>query len=217
MTAPERGTTPEPPVTDEAARPLLTALTAMTRAVTATDDGARDPADRALHALSALQHLRQALDQWEPHLVETARGAGATWADLSGPLGVRSRQAAERRYLRTRRTASAPGTTQDQRVRAERDRRAAERSVTAWARANPTTLRSLAGQIAALDTAAYGTRRHLATLRAALGADDAALLLEPLEALAPLLAARRPDLAARIDALVRHADRLRRDSDQRRN
>ncbi|PBC69975.1 hypothetical protein BX265_7356 [Streptomyces sp. TLI_235] len=205
-----------PAAGDEAARPLLTALTAMADAVTASPDAAADPADRALHALAAMRQLRQALDQWEPHLVETARRAGATWADLSAPLGVGSRQAAERRYLRTRHSAGAPGTTQDQRVRAERDRRAAERSVTAWARGNPTTLRGLAAQIAALDTAAYGTRRHLATLRAALGADDAALLLEPLAALAPHLAPGRPDLAARIDALVRHADQLRRDSDQHR-
>ncbi|MFE4825176.1 type III effector protein, partial [Streptomyces sp. NPDC056704] len=44
------------------------------------------------------------------------------------PLGVASRQAAERRYLRVR--PGTPGTTGEQRVQATRNRRAADRTIT---------------------------------------------------------------------------------------
>lgn len=45
-----------------------------------------------------------------------------------------------------------PGSTGEQRVQATRDRRAADRTVTARARANAATLRQLVGQITALTT-----------------------------------------------------------------
>ncbi|MBO1420241.1 hypothetical protein J0670_37305, partial [Streptomyces sp. FH025] len=55
---------------------------------------------RALAALVLLRELRTQLAGWEAGLVESAREAGATWADLAQPMGVASRQAAENRYLR---------------------------------------------------------------------------------------------------------------------
>lgn len=47
-----------------------------------------------------LREVREELAGWESGLIETARGEGASWADLAGPLGVASLQAAERRYPR---------------------------------------------------------------------------------------------------------------------
>ncbi len=105
-------------------------------------------ADQALAALLLLRELREQLAGWESGLIETARAAGSSWADLAHPLGVASRQAAERRYLRVR--PGPPGTTGEQRVRATREGRATDRSVTAWARTNAAELRQLAGQITAL-------------------------------------------------------------------
>src|ERR1700759_2917725 len=58
-------------------------------------------------ALTALRELRGVLAGWEPELVEAARAAGVSWALLAPALGVTSRQAAERRYLRTRSTGGA--------------------------------------------------------------------------------------------------------------
>ncbi|MFV2121655.1 type III effector protein, partial [Streptomyces sp. Act-28] len=42
----------------------------------------------ALAALLLLREVRQRLAGWEPVLIEAARAAGASWADLAGPLGV---------------------------------------------------------------------------------------------------------------------------------
>src|SRR5437879_6055872 len=105
-------------------------------------------ADQALAALLLLRELREQLAGWDPGLIEPARAPGSSWADLAHPLGVASRQAAERRYLRVR--PGTPGTTGEQRVQATRSRRAADRTVTAWARTNAAGLRQLAGQITAL-------------------------------------------------------------------
>ncbi|MFI6007160.1 HSP18 transcriptional regulator, partial [Streptomyces sp. NPDC051366] len=68
----------------------------------------------ALAALLVLREVREQLAGWESGLIETARGQGASWADLAGPLGVASRQAAERRYLRLR--PGTAGSTGEQRV-----------------------------------------------------------------------------------------------------
>src|SRR4051812_35323447 len=131
------------------------ALDAIHEAVrTATTPPARGPepdrtsSEQALAALLLLRELRDQLAGWEPWLIEAAREAGASWAELAHPLGVASRQAAERRYLRVR--PGAPGVTGEQRVQATRDRRAADRSVADWARAHAADLRQLAGQITAL-------------------------------------------------------------------
>ncbi|MFM9372617.1 type III effector protein [Streptomyces sp. Da 82-17] len=172
--------------------------------------------EQALAALLLLREVRDQLAAWEPALIEEARAAGASWADLAHPLGVSSRQAAERRYLRVR--PGTPGSTREQRVQATRDRRAADRSVIAWARANAAELRQLAGQITALTDLPAASRTALADLTHALAADDAADVVAPLAATYAHLEPRHPDLAARVDDITRHTDQLRRDSgDQRRN
>ncbi|MFE5581602.1 type III effector protein [Kitasatospora sp. NPDC056531] len=175
-------------------------------------------AEQALAALVLLRELRTQLADWEAPLVETARAAGATWADLAQPMGVASRQAAENRYLRLRPTknASASAETGAERVKAVRDRRAADRAVTAWARNHAADLRVLAAQVAALTDLAPQARPALADLTTALGTPDPADLIAPLAAMRPHLGTGHPHLATRLDDLTHHTDQLRHDSDQRR-
>ncbi|MEU8526377.1 type III effector protein [Streptomyces sp. NPDC048629] len=156
--------------------------------------------EQALASLSLLRQVRERLAGWETGLIETARDAGASWADLAPPLGVASRQAAERRYLRGR--PGAAGTTGEQRVTATRQARAADRTTAAWARRNAADLRRLAGQITALTDLPAAARRPLSELHAALAHDDPADLIGPLAAARPHLAAAHPDLAARLDTLT---------------
>ncbi|MDY0810869.1 hypothetical protein [Kitasatospora purpeofusca] len=224
-----------------AAATALAAIADAVRAAHAPDRADRaasgtpvDP-DQALAALLLLRELRNQLAGWEAGLVETARAAGATWADLARPMGVASRQAAENRYLRLRPAGPVPatgttgtpgtpasgttgttGTTGAERVKAVRDRRAAERTVTAWARADAAGLRILAAQISALTDLAPEALRAQAALRTALATDDAADLVTPLADMRPHLGAGHPDLATRVDALNRHTDQLRHDSARRR-
>ncbi|MEV6653732.1 type III effector protein [Streptomyces sp. NPDC051219] len=165
--------------------------------------------EQALAALVLLRELREQLAGWEPGLIEAARTAGASWADLAHPLGVASRQAAERRYLRVR--PGAPGTTAEQRVQETRGRRAADRSVTAWARANAADLRQIAGQITALTDLPTGARVPLARLVEALAHNDAANLVGPLTDTHAYLKACHSELAGRIDTITRHTDQLRQD------
>ncbi|QKV97031.1 type III effector protein [Streptomyces sp. NA02950] len=177
----------------------------------------QDPtsSEQALAALLLLRKLRDQLAGWEPWLIETAREAGASWAELAHPLGVASRQAAERRYLRVR--PGAPGATGEQRVQATRDRRAADRTVTSWARGNAADLRQLAGQITALTDLPAEARGHITRLADALAHDDAAQLIAPLTEAHQHLRSRHTDLAARVDTMTRHTDQLRQhSSDQRR-
>lgn len=122
--------------------------------------------------------MREQLAGGETGLIEIARDAGASWSGLAGPLGVDSRQAAERRYLRGR--PGAVGSTGEQRVTATRQARAAERATASWARANAAELRRLAGQITALAYLMPEARSAQAALHAALGAADAADLIAPL-------------------------------------
>jgi hypothetical protein len=152
--------------------------------------------EEALASLLLLREVRERLAGWEPGLIETARAAGASWADLAAPLGVASRQAAERRYLRLR-----PG---------------ADRSVSAWARDNAGELRLLAGEIAALTDLPPAARPSLGDLRDALAHDDASRLVAPLAATAPHLAPAHPALAARVDTLTRRTDALRTSTTSRR-
>ncbi|MFF9178780.1 type III effector protein [Streptomyces sp. NPDC014793] len=154
--------------------------------------------ERALASLLLLRHVREQLAGWETHLIETARDAGASWADLALPLGVASRQAAERRYLRNR--PGPAGTTGEQRVQATREHRAAQRSTSAWARNNAAGLRRVAAQITALTDLPAAARRPVTELDAALAQDDPAALIRPLNAARPHLA-DHPDLAAQLDAL----------------
>ncbi|MEV8524971.1 type III effector protein [Streptomyces sp. NPDC052000] len=164
-------------------------------------------AEEALAALLMLRELRDQLAGWEPGLIEAARAAGSSWADLAHPLGVASRQAAERRYLRVR--PGTPGTTGEQRVQATRNRRAADRTVNAWARTNAAELRQLAGQITALTDLPARARTPLARLADALADNDAALLIAPLADTHLHIEANHPDLAARIDTITHHTNQLR--------
>ncbi|MGW2378367.1 type III effector protein, partial [Kitasatospora sp. NPDC001683] len=167
-------------------------------------------------ALLLLRELRTELADWEAPLVEAARAAGATWADLARPMGVASRQAAENRYLRLAPAATTAGTTGAKRVKAVRDRRAAERAVTDWARANAADLRRLAAQVTALTDLPSAARPALDRLHTALGTPDAAELLTPLAAVRPHLGTHHPQIAHRLDDLTQHTDQLRHDSDHRR-
>lgn len=215
---------PDPP---SRADPATVSFFAASAALKAIDEAVRDAhagaeggaatdteRAQALASLQLLREVRERLAGWESGLIETARAAGASWADLADPLGVASRQAAERRYLRLR--PGSAGSTGEQRVRATRDRRAGDRSIAAWARRNAADLRSLAGQITALADlpASAGPSLHL--LRQALGGDDAADLVPPLTALQPHLAPEHRQLADRVDSLTRHTSRLREDTATRR-
>jgi hypothetical protein len=163
-----------------------------------------------LTALTLLHRLRAALDEREPQLISAARHAGVSWQALAAVLGVASRQAAERRYLRLiPATPEQSGSTRDQRVRQVRDRRAATRAVSDWANDNTADLRRLAAQVASLDGLKPEAAGDVGRLSRALGDPDAT-------ALPGLLAqARRhldahPALARRIDAVTADTTRIRR-------
>src|SRR3954463_8973854 len=68
------------------------------------------PADRLLAPPASLRSLREQLAGWEPELIAAARSGGTSWAALAPALGVASRQAAERRVLRLRASASGEAT-----------------------------------------------------------------------------------------------------------
>lgn len=56
--------------------------------------------DAELDELGALRHARARLDERELDLIDRARHAGATWAQVASALGLASRQAAEQRRRR---------------------------------------------------------------------------------------------------------------------
>ncbi|WP_055554613.1 hypothetical protein [Streptomyces sp. NBRC 110028] len=220
MTSPEESRGPDPaPISFPATAAALEAINDAVRSATTPPGRAPEPdrtsSEQALGALLLLRELRDQLAGWEPWLIETAREAGASWAELAHPLGVASRQAAERRYLRVR--PGAPGATGEQRVQATRDRRAADRTVTSWARGNAADLRRLAGQVTALTDLPAEAHGHIARLADALAHDDPARLVAPLAETHQHLTARHADLADLVDTMTRHTDRLRQGSgDQRR-
>ncbi|GLY50271.1 HSP18 transcriptional regulator [Lentzea sp. NBRC 102530] len=163
-------------------------------------------ANQVLAALVLLRELRAELADWEPQLIAAARELGTSWADLAPALGVASRQAAERRYLRLR-PSDLAGATGEQRVQAERDRRAGDRAVSSWAQDNAAALRTLAGSVGEVDAA----------VRAALSGDDAAQLLGPLADAQNRVRSSHPALADRIEAVNDQVDRVRRDTQSRRD
>src|SRR4051812_28910575 len=119
------------------------------KVVSAARDGDAS-AEEVLAALSALRAVREQLGGWEPELIAAARAGGASWAELAPALGVASRQAAERRFLRLAPSVTGEATG-EARVDAARGRRAGDRAVADWARRNSAVLRRLAGQVSALD------------------------------------------------------------------
>ncbi|MEU4221891.1 hypothetical protein, partial [Actinoplanes sp. NPDC026623] len=118
-----------------------------------------------------------------------------------------SRQAAERRYLRGTAAATRPGATQDDRVQAERDRRAANRAVAQWANDNTADLRRLAGQVTALTDLDETAAPALGRLHQALGDPDASALPALLAAICQHLP-DHPGLAAQIDTVTAHTDQI---------
>jgi hypothetical protein len=213
---------PSAPVTLPAAVAALEAIHQTLRDAQRSTAAAPSPATThhaagpppALAALLMLRETRAELARWESGLIETARAQGASWADLAGPLGVASRQAAERRYLRLR--PGTAGSTGEERVQATRDTRAADRTVTAWARDNAADLRRLAGQITDLPDLPAGARSAVGELNRALADDDAAHLVKPLTDTRPHLP-KGSALAGRIDVMTQHTDQLRQVSHEQRN
>jgi hypothetical protein len=184
----------------------VTAESELLRAVTQAAPGRAE----ALVALAALRRLRDRLDAWEPELIEAARADGASWADLAPVLGVASRQAAERRYLRMRQpTRGESGLTRDERVLAERDRRAGDRAVTMWARENGADLRQLAGQVSALTDLGPAAQPSLNRLHGALGGSDPAVLVALLVAAREHLGTGHAALADRVAELGERVDEVR--------
>jgi hypothetical protein len=172
-------------------------------------------AEEALDALETLHVLREQLAAWEPLLIEAARGAGASWARIAPALGVTSRQAAERRYLRLR-PGKDTSLTREERVRAARDERAGDRAVATWARENASELRQIAGQVSAVGGLTGAGRRDARTLAGELTGDDPATLLEPLADMRVHLVDDHAPLAARVDAVGRKVSRVRRETQRRR-
>ncbi|HET6738759.1 MAG TPA: hypothetical protein VFH76_07495, partial [Kribbella sp.] len=165
--------------------------------------------------LTTLHRLRSSIDAWEPILVGAARDRGATWAEIAPTLGLASRQAAERRYLRLKpHSTDDPAITREDRVQAARDRRSGDRAVAGWAHDNAAALRQLAGQIAALPTdttnpSTAGAAPAIAHLRDALGSNNAADLLQPLTAAGEQLRDTHPDLARQVTDLTRTTNAIR--------
>jgi hypothetical protein len=179
-------------------------------AVAAAEAGTADQ-ENLLEALTTLRLLREELAGWEPLLITAARAAGASWVALAPALGVASRQAAERRYLRLQPSSSGEKTG-EARVDAERDRRAGDRAVAEWARRNSGVLRKLAGRVSALDGLDPAAQENADRLGAALGDDDPARLLSPLADAHPHLVDDHAGLADQVGELSAEADRLRRDA-----
>jgi hypothetical protein len=167
-----------------------------------------EPAD-LLAALASLRRLREELASWEPQLITAARRRGVSWASLASAIGVTSRQAAERRYLRLRPSETGERTG-EARVNAERARRAGDRAVTAWARENAGALRQLAGQISALKGLATAAQHHVDKVRMALADNDPARLLSPLADTRSHLQVTHGAIADRIRTIAEHTERLRR-------
>jgi hypothetical protein len=167
-----------------------------------------------LDALVLLRWVQTELAAVEPALVSAARAVGVSWQELAPALGVTSRQAAERRYLRSvPATPQQPGSTRDDRVQAERDRRAGQRAVDRWANDNTADLRRLAGQVTALADLGDGAVADVGGLHQALADADAT-------ALPGLLAGTQrhledhPELARQIDIVRDAIDRVRRQRGQ---
>lgn len=209
----------EVPTTPSAMAEAVTLVHAVLAAARQAHNEEPDPdvtPEQLLAALTVLRHLREQLTSWEPDLITAARRLGVSWASLAPALGVTSRQAAERRYLRLR-PSDGGEPTGEGRVRAERDKRAGERAVVRWARANSGSLRQLAGQVSALEGLAPSARRRIDLVQRALADDDPATLLVPLADAHAHLEGTHEHLAESIRSITEHTDRLRRDTVDRRN
>jgi hypothetical protein len=166
------------------------------------EGGQQPSAAELLAALVVLRQLRDDLARWEPQLITAARELGTSWATIAPALGLASRQAAERRYLRLSPLPSGTIVGED-RVREVRDQRAGDRAVSEWAQKNAAVLRQLAGQIIGLP------EMRPRKLAAALSDDDPAALLGPLAQVRERLRVNHPELADRITSVTDQVDQLR--------
>jgi hypothetical protein len=193
----------------------VAAVLAATVEKVGTSGSAVSPAG-LLEALVLLRRAQNELAGIEPTLIAAARAAGVSWQALAPALGVASRQAAERRYLRSvSAPTEQPDATRDARVQAERDRRAGQRAVIRWANDNTADLRRLAGQITALtdlDADADDTR---ARLHDALGDPDASALPDLLAAIQRHLPHHR-GLTDEIDTVTARTEQIRQQSPRQR-
>lgn len=211
----------EPRITDgqidlTAAAAVVVAATLRASAVE-SDASSETVAADIFDALVQLHQMQTQLEAIEPVLIAAARRAGVSWQALAPALGVASRQAAERRYLRLApATAGRAGDTRDNRVRVERDRRAAERAVAQWANDNTADLRRLAGQITALGDLDDEAAAPIDRLHHAL-ADIDASALPALLADAQRHLHRHPQLADQVDAVTAQTEHVRRDTQRRRD
>ncbi|OXM57560.1 HSP18 transcriptional regulator [Amycolatopsis thailandensis] len=178
--------------------------------VTAARSSAVEPVT-LLAALESLRVLREEFASWEPELIEAARAEGVSWALLAPALGVASRQAAERRFLRLR-PSDGGERTGEARVDAERDRRAGDRAVAEWARRNSAMLRQVAGQAGAVEGLSAEGRKSADKLNMALGENDVADLLTPLADMRDHLTADHLHLADRLGAISEHTGQVRQDA-----
>ncbi|GAA3593036.1 hypothetical protein [Kribbella ginsengisoli] len=179
-----------------------------------TGPAGREPED-FLEALARIRDLREQLTQYEPQLIDAARRRGVSWAQLAPALGVASRQAAERRYLRLSPNATDPSMNGEQRLQAVRDQRAGDRAVATWARQNAADLRRLAGQISSLDDLDPVVQASVDQISVALGDDDSLALLGPLAAAQTGLSRDHPALADRIADVTDQTDEVRQGSRHR--
>ena len=95
----------------EAVAYVLTHRQGIPRGVLAADAG---------DALELVHWLQGDLDRLEYEVITLARSMGVTWAKIAARLGLRSRQAAEQRYLRLR-SVHAKGPRSSQAGRRDRD------------------------------------------------------------------------------------------------
>lgn len=197
-----------------------------------TPDARPVTAAALLDALILVHWAQTELSAAEHTLIDAARQAGVSWQTIAPAVGVTSRQAAERRFLRlapavaeaasdadpTYAPRQGPGGTgtRDGRVRAERDRRAGQRAVARWANDNTADLRRLAGQITAVPDLNQAADPDINRLHEALADTDAV-------ALPHLLANTRrhltghPELTDQIDAVTAHTTQVRDDTQRRRD
>lgn len=159
-------------------------------------------------ALTALRRLREELADWEPALITAAREQNVSWAALAPALGVTSRQAAERRYLRLR-PSDTGERTGEQRVQAHRDKRAGDRAVAAWARDNAAVLRQVAGQVSALPGLPHRAQHQANLVGQALADNDPSTLLSPLADTHTHLRANHAGLADQIQSITDQAAQIR--------
>lgn len=156
-----------------------------------------------LATLSKLGAVRSDLDRTERRLIEEARARGRTWPEIASALGLRSRQAAEQRWLRLCADANRD-------ARRAREARARQRAVDAAFGAAIAKLRDAArAALRHIDEDADWDQRHpravliRTTLAVAVTADPGALYELAAHAAADLDQLSWPTLPATLAAAVR--------------